>query len=261
MKPRPLVGVFLLKLFLTFTLIVVEHRFYSKYHSMKKILFLFLFLTNLIFVVAQPAALTTKKNPYKWMFGLSWSFIDDNGEPFTKLFDLPGSFNFEYFPTKLMVDRYLRKGWSMEGDLTYNKYYSNKLINDTTGVQGLFFSGDVHVKYSFKRFLRGAKWFDPYISMGLGVTYRTVRPQPLTPTVNTSFGANFWFSRRWGAQLQTTGKLGIVPDFYTSNSNYLQHSVGVVYRFTPKRKSSNSFSKRRHKWTDEKTRYNRRKNS
>jgi hypothetical protein len=97
--------------------------------------------------------------------------------------------------------------------------------------------------------------------MGLGVTYRDVREDKFTPTLNVSFGANFWFSRHWGAQLQTTGKLGLMKEIYTGDSNYLQHSLGVVYRFTPKRKSSNTFSKRRHKWTDERERYNRRKNS
>lgn len=225
-------------------------------------LFLILFLANFFSAMAQPAAMTTKKNPYRWMFGLSWSFIDDNGEAFTKLFDVGGSYNFEYFPTKIMVDRYFRKGWSMEGLITYNKFYSNKQINDSTGLEGLLFSGDLHVKYSFNRYFTGAKWFDPYISMGLGVTYRDVREQPITPTVNTTFGANFWFSRKWGAQIQTTGKLGLTADIYTGDSDYLQHSIGVVYRFTPKKRSSNNFSsKRQHKWTNEKTRYNRKKNS
>lgn len=229
---------------------------------MFKRLFLLLFIFNIFIAMAQPAAMTTKKNPYKWMFGLSWSFIDDNGEAYSKLFDIGGSYNFEYFPTKLMVDRYFRKGWSMEGLITYNRFYSDKQINDTTGIEGILFSGDVHLKYSFNRFFRRAKWFDPYVSMGLGVTFRDVREQPVTPTVNATFGANFWFSRKWGAQLQTTGKLGLTADIYTGNSDYLQHSVGVVYRFTPKRRSTNNFSsKRQHKWTNEKTRYNRRKNS
>jgi hypothetical protein len=223
---------------------------------------LFFFLLSIGCVAAQPAALSTKKNPYKWMIGLSWSLIDDNGEPFTKLFDVSGSYNFEYFPSKLMVDRYFRKGWSMEGLLTYNRFYSDKQINDTTGVEGLLFSGDVHLKYSFNRYFRRAKWFDPYISMGLGVTYRSVREQAITPTFNTTFGANFWFSRKWGAQVQTTGKLGLTADIYTGDADYLQHSLGVVYRFTPKRRSTNNFaSKRQHKWTNEKTRYNRRRNS
>lgn len=227
-----------------------------------KRLILIVSLLNLSTVSAQPAAMTTKKNPYKWMFGLSWSAIDDNGEAFTKLFDISGSFNFEYFPTRLMVDRYFKKGWSLEGLLTYNRLYSTKQINDTTGVSGMLVSGDLHLKYSFNRYFRRAKWFDPYLSMGLGVTYRDLRDQPVTPTFNTTFGANFWFSRKWGAQLQTTGKLALSADIYTGNGDYLQHSLGVVYRFTPKRRSTNNFSsKRQHKWTNEKTRYNRRKNS
>ena len=117
--------------------------------------------------IAQPAAMQTKKNPYKWMISLDWSAIDDNGEPYTKLFDLPGSWNYEYFPSRLMVDRFYYKGWSFEGAVTYNRYLSNKQINGATGMSGSFFALNLGMKYSFNRYFRNVKWLDPYISMGL----------------------------------------------------------------------------------------------
>jgi hypothetical protein len=94
--------------------------------------------------------------------------------------------------------------------------------------------------------------------MGLGVTYRDMREVPVTPTFNTSFGANFWFARKWGAQVQASGKLALVSDIYTSNADYTNYTVGIVYRIDPKRRSSNHFSKRQHKWTQEKQRFKRR---
>ena len=220
------------------------------------LLFVSLFVLNLI--QAQPAALQTKKNPYKWMFGLCWSAVDDNGNAFGQLFDVGGSWNYEYFPSRFFFDRYIRKGWSIEGALVYNKYYSNIQIIVTSGLSGTFFSGDFNVKYSFNRFLRGAKWLDPYISMGLGVTYRTVREVPVTPTFQTNVGVNFWFSRRWGVQLQAAGKLALVADIYESDADYTNYTIGVLYRIDPKKRSSNYFSKRKHQWTNERQRFKRR---
>lgn len=204
--------------------------------------------------VAQPAAMERKKNPYKWMISADWSAIDDNGEPFTKLFDLPGSWNYEYFPSRLMVDRFYYKAWSFEGTATYNRYYSNKQINGAIGLSGSFFALNFGLKHSFRRYFRGANWFDPYISMGLGATYRTVRTVPLNAQLYTTFGANFWLSKKWGLQLQTTGNLAIVPDIYTTDADYLQHALGVVYRFDPKKRSKNTFSNRKYKWVHERQR-------
>jgi hypothetical protein len=195
-----------------------------------------------------------KKNPYKWMIAANWSAIDDNGETYTKLFDLPGSWNYEYFPTRLMVDRFYYKSWSFEGAASYNRYYSAKQVNDTTGLDGSFFSLTMGMKYSFNRYLRKAKWLDPYISMGLGGTYRTVRENPLTAHVYTTFGANFWMSKKWGIQLQTTGNLAIAADIYTTDADYLQHALGIVYRFDPKKRSKNTFNNRKYKWVHERQR-------
>lgn len=208
------------------------------------------------FAHSQPSSIDRKKDPYSWMFGVSWNVVDDNGQAFTKLFDYKDSWNYLYYPSRITVDKYIRRGWSMEGMAAYNYYSSSKLINDTTGLSGRFFSVDFHMKYSFYRFFAPAKWFDPYFSFGLGVTYRQVMDPPITPTVNLALGANFWFSKSWGMQVQTMGKLGIVPDIYVSKTDYLQHTVGVVYRRSPKMKHSKN-NKKRHKWIHEKQRFKR----
>lgn len=206
--------------------------------------------------MAQPASLTKKQNPYKWMFGLGWNVVDDNGEAFTKLFDYEGSWNYLYYPSRISVDRYLRKNWSWEAMAAYNEYTDSKLINDTTGLEGMFISGDFHIKYSFSKMI-GINWFDPYISSGLGFTYREVRSDAITPTVNVAFGANFWFSKRWGMQIQTIGKLGLVEDIYDSNTDYLQHTIGVVYRKGPSKGKNRPNNKKQYKWTNDKQKFKR----
>lgn len=206
--------------------------------------------------VCQPTSINTKKNPYKWMFGISWNVVDDDGNAYSKLLDYQGSWNYLYYPSRISIDRYLRKGWSLEGMVAYNQYTKSKLINDTTGVSGIFISGDFHVKYSFYRFFAPVKWFDPYLSAGLGMTYRQVREFPITPTCNIALGANFWFSRSWGIQVQTMGKLGLTSDIYTGDADYIQHSIGIVYRKQPSKKP-NRFNKKRYGWTNEKQRFKR----
>jgi hypothetical protein len=220
------------------------------------LLSIFALLFMLSNVIAQPTSINTRKNPYKWMFGVSWNVVDDDGNAFTKLLDYQGSWNYLYYPSRISIDKYLRKGWSLEGMIAYNSYTKSKLINDTTGVSGIFLSGDFHVKYSFYRFFAPMKWFDPYVSAGLGFTYRQVRDVPVTPTCNIALGANFWFSRSWGIQIQTMGKLGIVSDIYRSDSDYIQHSIGIMYRKQPSKKP-NHFNKRRYGWTNEKQRFKR----
>lgn len=224
----------------------------------RKVLASVLLIICILPVLAQPAAMQRKKNPYKWMISLSWSAIDDNGDAYKKLFDLPGSWNYEYFPSRLMIDRFYYKGWSFEGTATFNRYFDNKLINDTTGISGTFLAMNFGMKYSFNRYFPNNRWFDPYISMGLGATYRTVRDIPLTAQLYTTFGANFWFSRKWGAQLQTTGNLAINANIYNSNADYLQHSLGIVYRFDPKKRSKNTFKDSKYKWVHDRKRSGRR---
>lgn len=214
-----------------------------------------LFAVNLS--LAQPSSINRKKNPYRFMFGLSWSVIDDDGNAFGNLFNYQDSWNYLPFPTRLSLDKYFRKGWSFEGMAAYNTYTTSKIINDTTGVSGIFVSGDFHMKYSFNRFMpSSAKWFDPYLSGGLGVTYRSARENPLNPNLNLGFGMNFWLNQHWGLQLQTVGKLALVSDIYTSDADYIQHSAGIVYRIQPLKRPFKQ-GKAKYKWVHGKQHYKR----
>jgi hypothetical protein len=209
-----------------------------------------------VFGHSQPTSISKNKNPYKMMFGLSWNVVNDNEEKLPNLIDVSGSWNSLYYPSRFFIDKYLRNGWSWEGALAYNQYKPSKIINDSIGRSGMFVSGDFHMKYSYNHLIKRRKWLDPYYSFGVGVTYRSALLKPITPTFNASIGSNFWFSKRWGLQLQITGKLALVSDIYVSRYDYFQYSAGIVYRKLNTKKSNN-FNKKKYGWTKEKSKFKR----
>jgi hypothetical protein len=209
------------------------------------------------FSLAQPSSYNRKKNPYSWMFGISWNVVNDNEEKLPNLYDVSGSWNSLYYPSRITIDKYLRRGWSLEGSIAYSQYKSTKIINDSTGRSGIFLSGDFHLKYSYNHLIKRKKWFDPYYSFGLGFTYRSALEAPFTPTANLAIGSNFWFSRSFGIQTQVLGKLALVSDIYKSRYDYFNYSLGIVYR-KQNFKKTNHFNKKKYGWTHEKQRFKRR---
>lgn len=193
------------------------------------------------------------------MFGVSWSVVNNNEEKLPNLFDVKGSWNYLLFPSRISIDKYIRKGWSLEGMVAYNQYSQNKIINDTTGLSGFFVSGDFHVKYSLNRFMTYAKWFDPYCSAGIGFSHHSPLERTLTPTANLALGINFLFTKRWGIQVQALGKLALVSDIYVSKMDYFQYTAGVVYRKQQAKRRARH-TKKRYGWIHERKRF-KRKNS
>jgi len=204
--------------------------------------------------LAQPLHWMGQKKPYKWQFGLGWNAVDDDGRDFCQPFDTKQSWNAPPFPSRLLVDKYLRKGFSLEFAGAYNNYKQGKLINDSTNRSGLFISADLNAKLSFAPLLYPMKWLDPYVSMGLGMTHRDAYDQTVVGTLNVSLGVNFWIYRNWGIQLQSSAKFGINGNFYTTNSDYLQHTASIVYKL-PDRRDRGSFQKKQHKWTKKRPKF------
>jgi hypothetical protein len=228
------------------------------YRSWYPIVLLFCFFISTV-ATAQPSIIKTRKNPYKWMFGLSWNFINDNEEKIDNLGDVSRSWYGMYFPTRLSADRYLRRGWSWEVMAAYNQFKPKHIINESSGRAGTFLSTDFHMKFSpYKRI--NSKILEPYISAGLGVTYRSRFVKgAITPTANLAVGANLWLSEQFGIQLQAIGKLAISDKIYVTKNDYLQLNAGFVFRKGPSKKS-NHFDRKRHNWTNKKHRYKSKKN-
>lgn len=206
-----------------------------------------------ISVLAQPSSTLEKQKPkpYTWMFGAGWNIVDDDGRPFDNPFAVSQAWNYQFYPTRLMVDYYLNRGFSVEFAGCYNQYTEVKLINNTTNLKGTFFSADLNGKYSFYELL-SSRVVDPYVSVGAGGTYRDVYRPAFRPTLNISLGMNLFFSEAIGVQLQSSAKFGVTTDFFATNSNYLQHSVGVVYKLVPR---TDDISKRKYRWIKKKHKY------
>jgi OOP family OmpA-OmpF porin len=195
---------------------------------------LFLFLLSLTTTVnAQGGGKKTsglsrffKKTP--WTFTLGGHVVDDDGRPFSNLFNVAKTWNFLPYPTRLAIDGYYKKGWSFQSEFSFTQYKTNKLINgdDITSTY-TFFSADAHVKYDLNELFGDTHWFDPYVAAGYGYNMRTVAKNPNSASANAGLGFNIWVYQNLGFNAQTIAKFSMIE----GTSNYLHHSVGIVYRF------------------------------
>lgn len=207
---------------------------------------------------AQPYQTIKVYRPYKWMFGVHLNVIEDDGYKFERMFDVNNSWNVLPYPTRLTLDRYFKYGWSMEFAASYASYTDNRLINDTLGVTGTNFSFDVNGKYSlYNLYAPKARWFEPYFTFGVGYTYRDVTVDPHVPTVNLGGGVNFWILYRLGIQISSQAKFAVYPTVWETHGNYLQHTVGIVYRTPWEKGYEYPNNKKQHKWTKKQPRYKR----
>lgn len=191
------------------------------------------------------------------MLGISWSAIDDNGQKFEGLFDY-SNWNYMLFPTKISLDRYFRYGWSAEVAATYTEYTPGKLVNDSTNASGAFFAFDINGKYSFyQHYAPRMRWIDPYFTFGVGYTYRDcANTEKNVPNVNLGFGFNIWIAKSFGIQIHSNAKIGVYPGFWTTHSNYLQHSAGLVFRWGEGKKHKNgNFGNKKSQWSHKKPKY------
>ncbi len=214
------------------------------------LLFMLLFITNQ--VDAQPYMLTDRK-PYSWMIGLSWTAVEDDGRGLCQPFDVAQSWNYEYFPTRILVDKYFKRGLSAEFSGAYVTYRAGKLINDSINRSGVFLALDLNCKYSFYPIVT-PRWLDPYVSLGIGMTQRSMMPGVSSVTGNAAVGVNLFFFRGLGFQIQTSGKFALTGGTL-AGGNYLQHNLGFVYKFDSGIRGRDNFNKKHYKWTNKKQKY------
>ena len=180
-----------------------------------------------------------------WIIGGGWNVVDDDGQPFKKLFDVNKAWNIPAYPTRLFGQKVLdkEKGWAIELALTYNRYASgNRINNDVITPAGqTFFGVDVAAIYDFNKLydlnalmFGEQEIFQPYANMGLGYTYRAIGPHVHAPNINLGLGFNVWVYEGWGVQIQSVSKIGLAGQIIKTKANYMQHSIGVVYKFQPK---------------------------
>lgn len=196
---------------------------------------------------------TKKMQVTPWVVGHGWNVVhDDAGKWFTNLFKADKVWNATPYPLRFTCEKWLysksdssggHRGWSVEFMGAYNRYgVGNYLVDKTNPIlvtsQYKLFSFDLHAKYNFNKILDLNKLvslkqeiFQPYGTFGLGYTYRTLPAHRNTVTLNVGLGFNVWIYKGWGVQVQSLAKFGLKDRFPSSGSNYLQHSVGLVYQF------------------------------
>ncbi len=198
---------------------------------------------------AQPLTWMRYPKPYKWMLSAHWNAVEDDGRGLYRMLHVKEAWNIPVFPAEICFDKFLKRNYSLEFCASYNQYKKGKLINDSTNYEGIFIGLESNFRYSFFRAM-GSKKIDPYISTGIGLTYRPAFEESNSFSANLNFGTNFFVYKSFGIKLETSAKFSFYPDIY-GPSNYLQHSVGIIYKAGTANKYSSS-NKRRNKWIKKK---------
>lgn len=164
-----------------------------------------------------------------WILQVGGNVVDDDGKPFNKVFDAKNSWNI--FPSaKVALEKECRYNWSIELALTYNSLKAGKTINNTVFTNnGAFFAVDLNGKKTLTKLFR----IEPYLFSGFGYTMRTVSRYKSTATLNAGFGFNIWaIDNVLGFNIQGSGKFGLTSPLLKTGSNYLQHSAGLIWKFS-----------------------------
>lgn len=203
---------------------------------MKKFLLNILFLALATNAVAQGASQSKSKFLRKlqktvWTIGLSGTVIDDDAKQFHDLFNVPTTWDFLYFPSKINIEGNIDHGFSIEGAFTYSQLKAGKLLGETniprpTTINLISF--DINTKFNLNEVIGDTKFFSPYVIAGFGYTYRSYSERRSAITGNFGLGFNIWLVKGFGLNVQSIAKFALNNAY---GKNYLQHSVGLVYRF------------------------------
>ncbi|MBL7895619.1 MAG: hypothetical protein JNK50_10045 [Bacteroidia bacterium] len=187
---------------------------------------------------------SAKMRQTPWVVGGGWNVVDDDGRPFKSLFDVNKSWNIPPYPSRLFCQKVLDKeqGWSVELGVAYNRYAGGNRINnnDVISAGQMYIGVDAAAIYDFNKLydlnalmFKDQEIFQPYAHMGLGYTYRAHGPYFHTASLNLGLGFNVWVYEGWGIQVQSVSKIALAGPFIKTGANYMQHSIGVAYKFQP----------------------------
>jgi hypothetical protein len=207
------------------------------------------FLLLAVFAAAKFNPVAAQNVQSKWLVGLGWSFVDDDGKiapSFSNLMFVP-------YPSTVHGGRYLGHGVTVDASVCYSKYSNGKIVNGVEAINvgngnNLYFSFDLMLKYDLHEFYyqlhkrpearkdeadanrkkQFMDYFDPYILFGYGYTYRAYYANIAgSPTNNFGLGFNVWIKSFIGINLQAMGKFRMMDKV----SNHVLYTAGIVYRF------------------------------
>ena len=201
---------------------------------MKNIKFTLLCLAVIcFFTTASSQDLMRKIKATTWTFGLSEHIVVDGGKEMSFPFDTK-AWNYTPYPSRITIDGYFRKGWSFQAELAYNQYKVGSIMDKVAVTKaGTYFGTDFNAKFAFSHFAKKEGWFDPYVTLGYGFTYRSLATNKSTGNNNLGIGCNFWIYKGFGLNLQGLGKFTMKGG---AKSNYTHYSVALVYKLFAKKR-------------------------
>jgi OOP family OmpA-OmpF porin len=166
-----------------------------------------------------------------WLVGLGINVVDDSNNGFSDFLSVKDTWNSVPYPSRISIGQYFDNGLGIEAIISINTYKAGKIINDTVNTEeSSYFGLDGRISYDLNKLLKKDGWFNPYVSVGGGITSADNFPRG---TYNASIGVRTWFTNSLALDLSTTGKWPIKGYQVTS---HLQHAIGLVYKFGIHRK-------------------------
>ena len=165
-----------------------------------------------------------ENNP--WVIGFGTNIVDfyGSGNFGDHVKDHLGNSDWNFLPSisRLTVDKYLDKGFSLQFAGTMNKIDFLEMEGD---VDEFYYSLGLNVKYDLNNLVGETAWFDPFVS--LGGEYVSFGGQGKEGMLVAGAGFNVWFNDNLGVNFQTASKFG----FADKVKDHIQSSLGLVIKF------------------------------
>ncbi len=160
-----------------------------------------------------------------WMFGLGFNAVDDSGDGFNNLLSIEDKWNIVPFPSRVSIGRYFQSGLGLELIGSYNQYMEGNIVEKQVLTEDIpYWAIDSRLSYDLNKLVGETGFFDPYLGVGIGYADASNTGRV---TFNGTVGFRLWFSKKWGVDLNSTGKW----DASDETTNHIQHAAGVVRRF------------------------------
>lgn len=173
---------------------------------------------------------------HRIVIGVSGVVVDDDGRPLKGAFNIKNSWNSSYLPTRITLEAaflkrtpFLKK-WSAELSIAYSPLLAGKILNGDKSLRRnereSLYMFDLGAKYY--PLSLGSRFISPYAIVGLGYTNRVELVSKNDLSVNAGLGLSLWLDGSFGVNIQSMGKFAANK----SASNYLMHTLGLVYRLS-----------------------------
>ena len=191
-----------------------------------------------LFVLAGVSKMNAQDSNNPWALSFGINMVDISGHGLSSPIDAAkdyfqpfGDANVIPAISRVAVTRYIDNGFSVELAGALNKI--SKGVNKVSLDDLSYFSIDVTGKYDLNelKFIGETGWFDPYVGLGLGVTWLD---DDSALTINPTLGFNTWFNENVGLNFQSSYKSSALTGGDLPNIDsgvHFQHSIGLAIRF------------------------------